>query len=159
MRGGVMLPRGISDFAGRWRIDRQIVDRKANRRLALAGSVDFVPDDTGLICEERGMLDPGDGSAALEAVRRYLWRPAGPGRIGVRFEDGRPFHHFELQPRAEALHRCPPDLYRAVYDFSAWPEWSVTWAVTGPRKDYESSTRYLPVAASQGLDARRRKVG
>lgn len=154
-----MLPRGIADFSGRWGIDRQIVDRRANRRLSMRGEVEFVPDGNGLFCEERGMLDPGDGAPALEAVRRYLWRAAGRGRIGVRFEDGRPFHHFDLAPRSEAVHRCPPDLYRAVYDFSDWPRWSVTWTVTGPRKDYDSVTCYVPEAAALGGEVPRRAVG
>ena len=77
----------------------------------------------------------------MEARRVYLWRDAEPGAVAVTFDDGRPFHQFDLTG-GEARHACPPDTYRVRYDFSEWPVWTARWRVTGPRKDYLMTSRY-----------------
>ena len=41
-------------------------------------------------------------------------------------------------------HWCDPDQYDGSYDFSAWPAFTVTWSVRGPRKAYLMSSRYDP---------------
>lgn len=136
-RGGAS---GLADFEGVWRITREIADRKGPGGR-FEGRAVFCRDGKGLAYSEEGVLTL-DGQAPVAAARRYLWRPAGPGRIAVAFPDGRPFHDFALDPEAEAEHRCDPDLYRVAYDFSAWPDWSAAWRVTGPRKDYRLLSRY-----------------
>lgn len=134
-------PRALSDFAGRWTVERRIADARAGTTHRLSGLVEFVPDERGLSVEERGLLRIGDAKP-LETLRRYHWRFGGPGRIAVHFDDGRPFHSFTLATRAEAGHDCPPDRYRVAYDFSRWPRWRAVWTVTGPRKEYVSTSDY-----------------
>jgi hypothetical protein len=136
-----MGPNGLADFTGRWRVDRQIADHRADRQVVFSGNVDFVPDERGLFCEERGLLNMGQGPL-VEALRRYYWRSTLRGRVSVFFEDMRPFHEFTLTPEATAEHICKPDLYKVRYDFSRWPKWQAVWTVTGPRKDYVSTSDY-----------------
>ena len=55
------------------------------------------------------------------------------------FPDGRFFHRFRPEGAAAGTdHPCGPDLYRVAYDFAAWPAWSVTFDVSGPRKAYRA---------------------
>ncbi len=107
----------------------------------LAGTATFSRDHAGLIHDEAGVLRL-PGAAPLTATRRYLWRPA-PGGIAVHFATGVPFHTFDPVARQPgARHDCAPDLYVVRYDFTGWPDWRVTWTVSGPRKDYNSTTAY-----------------
>ncbi len=132
-------PTGLADFVGRWRLVRQIDDRRAGAIGRMEGETLFTPVGEGLRCDETGRLTYG--GTEMEARRTYLWR-AVPGGVAVAFEDGREFHDFRFAPAPEASHICEPDHYRVRYDFSHWPDWSATWQVTGPRKDYLSSSRY-----------------
>ena len=137
---------GLKDFAGRWRLDRRIDDRLSGQVLTLAGEARFVPDDTGLICHESGILHR-PGARPMQAERRYLWREDPAGGIAVFFADGRPFHRFDPSgggAGVEASHWCDPDDYRVRYDFSAWPVWTARWRVDGPRKSYGMQSRYDP---------------
>ncbi|MEX0349912.1 MAG: DUF6314 family protein [Paracoccaceae bacterium] len=135
------LPRCLEDFAGDWRISREISDAKAGQVLRADGTAALVWRDDELIYEEALTLQV-PGQTPMQATRRYLWR-AGAGGIDVRFEDGQFFHHLALgqdQPRDH--HDCPPDSYDAAYDFSNWPNWSVVWTVSGPRKFYVMKSCY-----------------
>ncbi len=132
----------LQSFAGRWRLDRTIDDRRAGRTGRLAGEARFDPVDGGLAYVEDGTL-AFPGSAPMQATRRYLWRSAGGGIVEVAFGDGGFFHRFDLGvPAPEATHDCPPDLYRVRYDFRAWPDWRAEWRVTGPSKDYGIVSAY-----------------
>jgi hypothetical protein len=143
------LPTGPADFAGDWTLLRRIRDARAGVEGTFTGAARLSPMGRGLRYDERGRLDlPGQPS--LEATRSYLWHEAGPGRIEILHDDGRPFHSFALGPVAEAEHACPPDLYRVSYDFSRWPDWSATWVVSGPRKDYTSVTDYRRAGQGRG---------
>lgn len=102
-----------------------------------------------LLQHETGHLQMPGLARAMEAERRYLWRaaPDGSGRIDVFFDDERYFHSFDPTVKTPmAHHDCAPDAYDVRYEFSLWPEWQVTWRVKGPRKDYVSVTRFVPVA-------------
>lgn len=136
-----MVPQGLQDFAGVWRIERRIEDLGGGPAGRFEGEAVLTPTAGGLAYEESGLLRLGAGVPML-ATRRYLWQAAGPGRIEVAFEDGRPFHGFELDDGAEAAHDCAPDLYRVRYRFGDWPRWEAVWRVTGPRKDYRMESRY-----------------
>jgi hypothetical protein len=128
-------------LAGGWRLSREIDDRRAGATGRFEGVATFVPDGAGLVYSEAGELHLA-GQPPMRAERRYLWR-ASAGRVGVLFADGRAFHDFDAgAARPGAVHRCPPDLYRVAYDFSAWPRWTAVWEVRGPRKDYRMVSRY-----------------
>ncbi len=72
----------------------------------------------------------------MKATRRYVWASAG-NSVEVAFEDMRPFHSIPLgTPTPGTTCLCPPDRYEVSYDFSAYPEWTSTWDVEGPRKAY-----------------------
>ncbi|AJE46355.1 DUF6314 family protein [Celeribacter indicus] len=136
------MPRGLTDFGGIWRLEREIEDHLGGGRARMYGTCAFRPDGTGLDVEERGLLHMPDAARPFEAARRYLWREEGR-RIDVFFADGGYFHSFapeEAQP--EAGHDCAPDRYDVRYDFSLWPDWHARWRVRGPRKDYLSVTRF-----------------
>ncbi len=138
----------LASFQGRWTLTRHIDDRRAGVPATLHGMAEFVPDGTGLTLTETGRLRPGEGPS-FEARRSYLWREG----ITVLFDDGRPFHTFD--PSApEAVHDCPPDTYRVLYDFTAWPLWTATWHVTGPRKDYTMVSTYAPTSSVMTLEDR-----
>lgn len=140
---GEPKPRSLDDFRGRWRLEREIVDLRAEATSRLEGVADLAPCEVGLRYEERGRLHLPDGQV-LTAVRRYLWQEAG-GRIVVTFEDGRAFHDFDPTARGpQAVHFCDPDDYAVRYDFTGWPMWTAAWRVRGPRKDYRMQSRYRP---------------
>jgi hypothetical protein len=125
-------------FEGRWAVSREIADAKGvDGRFD--GTATFVREGAGLRYVERGVLRLG--TAEMQAERRYVWT-AGEG-VEVWFDDGRFFHGFALGDTAEATHDCPPDWYEVSYDFRAWPEWSSRWRVTGPRKDYVMTSRFV----------------
>ena len=133
---------GIQDFAGRWRLERRIADRRAGVEGRFDGAADLTPEGAGLTYAERGQLVLGAG-APMTAERRYRWTQGEGGRIAVAFADGRAFHSFDpAAGAAEAAHWCDPDDYRVRYDFSAWPLWRAVWQVRGPRKDYRMESLY-----------------
>lgn len=134
---------GLADFTGRWSVDRWIEDRRAGQGARFSGTATLAPDPNGLLYTETGTLHL-PGQEPIHAIRRYLWRAAAQGAIAIHFEDGRPFHAFRPEGRPRAAHDCGPDTYRVAYDFTRWPDWSATWEVSGPRKDYTARTRYSP---------------
>ena len=137
----------LSDFEGIWTLTRQITNH-IGPPATFTGTATFTPDGAGLTLTETGWLQPGEGPA-LQATRTYLWREG----ITVLFDDGRPFHSFTADKPA-ALHDCPPDTYRVTYDFDRWPDWTATWHVTGPRKDYTMVSTYAPTSSVITLEER-----
>ncbi len=118
-----------------------IDDRLTGQTGRFTGTATLTADGPGLTYDETGTLTLGP-NPPLQATRRYLWRTDEP-RIAVLFADGRPFHSFApAAPTPAADHWCDPDSYRVAYDFTRWPDWTATWDVTGPRKDYRMTTRY-----------------
>jgi hypothetical protein len=133
----------LSDFIGTWSLSRDIQDAKYGQNGQMTGQACLTASDSGLLYHETGALVL-TGGMQMQAERRYIWDSAG-AEIAVHFDDGRDFHHFD--PAGVAVgtsHLCGADLYNVTYDFTQWPQWSATWIVTGPRKDYTSLTRYNP---------------
>lgn len=131
----MLIERALSDFAGRWCLDKQITPTQGPCAV-FEGTATWRPVEAGLAYEEYGRLWIGD-AAPLEAERRYLWTPT----LDVLFDDGRFFH---TVPRAggRAHHVCPPDDYVVEYGFADWPTFTAVWHVVGPRKDYVMTARY-----------------
>ena len=132
----------LADFRGEWRIGRDITDRLTGKTGRMDGLARFTDDAAGvLLYEEQGRLRLGDGPV-MEATRRYRWHFT-DGRVEVTFDDGAPFHGFVPQGYVAGTdHPCGDDAYAVRYDFIPWPRWRAVWIVTGPRKDYTSSTEY-----------------
>ena len=132
----------LADFEGEWRLDRRIEDRRGAQSGHMTGRARFAPDGDGLRYEEEGVLELGSG-ARLPARQTHLWHVS-PPEIAVRFSDGRDFHRFDMGVVApEGRHICGADLYLVRYDFADWPRWRVTWTVSGPNKDYTTSSAYV----------------
>ncbi|MFT5067281.1 MAG: hypothetical protein ACJAXK_003223 [Yoonia sp.] len=131
----------LADFLGDWQLTRQITDALHGQDGQLVGHARFVTDGAGLRYEEHGQLTLASG-AVLQADRAYLWG-ADAGGIAVRFADGTAFHQFDPVGQVSGTtHLCGDDTYNVAYDFDRWPDWSATWDVTGPRKDYRSISHY-----------------
>ena len=130
--------RRLSDFEGRWRLEKSIQAADGGR-ATFSGEAVWCADAGGLDYVERGLLTLGQ-AAPVTAERRYFWRDG----LHVFFEDGRFFHAVPIEGGA-ASHDCPPDRYDVIYDFAAWPCWRATWRVKGPRKDYEMTCDYKPL--------------
>ncbi|WP_333713283.1 DUF6314 family protein [Yoonia sp.] len=132
---------GAADFLGDWRITREISDFRLRDSGRLEGLARFTAEGDGLRYHESGTLRFA-GGAPIRAERGYLWHFTDTD-VQVAHADGAPFHSFARTGEPEATpHLCGEDLYRGTYDFSAFPDWQVTWEVQGPRKDYRSVTRY-----------------
>lgn len=136
---------GVDGFAGAWRLERRIDDRRAGQAGWMYGTVRLIPDGPdALRYVETGVLRLGDGPP-MPADRVNLWRFS-EARVEVLFEDGRPFHSFVPEDCAPGTdHPCGADFYQVVYDLTLWPRWSTRWTVTGPRKDYAMESRYSRV--------------
>lgn len=131
----------LMGFAGRWRVQRLILDRHSGRTGRFQGLAEFTACDNGLDYREDGLMQ-FPGVPPMQATRRYLWRET-DGLVGVWFEDGRFFHAFDpSHPRPRAHHDCPPDVYDVTYDFRDPHRWSSRWDVRGPRKDHAIETIY-----------------
>jgi hypothetical protein len=132
----------LSAFIGSYDVERVIEDRRAAAQSRFDGRAVLYLSSTGAVYRETGALILND--QRFHAERSYLWHED-TGRIWVRFADGRDFHDFD--PKIGGLasaHLCGADMYRGGYELSDWPRWSVTWDVSGPRKDYRSITTYVP---------------
>lgn len=127
--------RCLSDFEGRWRIHRLITPRDG-QPARFEGEAVWAKAEGGLNYVEQGIMTL-EGCAPMQAERRYFWADD----LSVFFEDGR-FFHTVPPAGGDVRHWCAPDDYQLIYDFSAWPAFSVHWEVRGPRKDYTARTEY-----------------
>ncbi len=136
--GGLDDPR---DLLGSWDLSRTIEDRLGDLGGVVEGRLELT--ETGpdrLRWEERATWHRPTGDVA---VRRGLWVVRRAAGWWVLFEDGREFHPWA--PGSEVVHDCRPDTYRGTVTGSP-TDWSVTWEVTGPAKDYLMLTRLRPAA-------------
>jgi hypothetical protein len=132
-----MTVRRLQDFEGAWAFERRIT-HAGGQEAVVTGCAIWTRDGTGLEYVETGEMRL-TGAAPMRVERRYRWEE-GPRTY---FADGRFFH--DVPPEGgETRHWCDPDQYDGAYDFSRWPEFTVTWAVRGPRKDYRMMTIYTP---------------
>lgn len=139
--------KGLDQFEGTWRLERQIEDRKSGIEGHLQGQATMTATEPGVLeYEEKGELVYGE-QAPMAAERRYTWR-AGEGEINVFFEDGRPFHTIALDRlMPDDNHHCDPDFYHVSYDFTDWPVWRAIWRVVGPKKNYRMVSTYTRMEA------------
>ncbi|WP_104017004.1 DUF6314 family protein [Roseovarius nitratireducens] len=136
-----MTVRRLQDFEGEWRLSREVVEADG-RRATVTGRAVWSRAGTGL-ANELAYVETGEmrlpGTPPMQVERRYHWAQD----LSVFFADGRFFHRVPPEG-GETAHWCDPDQYDGAYDFSRWPEFTVTWAVRGPRKDYRMMTIYTP---------------
>lgn len=131
-----------ADFLGTWVLSRTIKDHLGTMDGSLKGKAAFHADGGTLRYSESGALKLALGPV-MQAERSYLWAFQGD-RVVVQFDDGAAFHDFAPNGLSDGTqHLCGTDLYKCTYDFRAWPAWSATWQVKGPRKDYVSVSQYI----------------
>lgn len=129
------LARNAADFLGAWTVQRTIVHENGPN-AQFQGTAVWEQAVDGMLYVERGLLGIA-GHPGIAASRRYLWKPD----LTVWFDDGRFFHKVP-QSGGFASHWCDPDQYDGFYDFGPWPDFRVTWRVTGPRKAYRMVSLY-----------------
>lgn len=134
----------FGDFVGDWHLARRI-DHAQDPSASFTGRAVLSDAKGGFWYREDGQLQI-KGHAAFTAERRYFWIEDAGG-VTVLFDDGRPFHQIDLSgPVSEDRHHCDPDIYDVHYDFTGWPNWTCTWRVQGPRKDYVMISSYSRAA-------------
>ena len=127
--------RTLSDFEGAWALHRRISPRQGVGAI-FEGTAVWSRIKDGLAYVETGLIQL-EGQMPMQAERRYFWSED----LCVYFEDGRFFHTVPSQG-GQSDHWCDPDMYIGTYDFTRWPDFEVTWQVTGPKKDYLLQTLY-----------------
>ncbi len=147
-----LLPQGekgspLPSLTGHWTLSREII--ASDGTATFSGTAEFVPLNSGALhYTERGVLTLPHGPS-LSAFRTYIFQPDDTG-FTVFFDEIPPrlFHDVKLVPDGELLlgrvsHFCAPDTYISTYRF--WPDGSfeIVHDVTGPKKSYVSTTRYL----------------
>lgn len=132
--------RDLQDFlTGRWRIARRISDARAGMIGRLTGWAIFTPSADGLVHDETGDLSFGAYQGPV--TRTYHLAIEGPSAGIVRHADDSLFHALDLASgMADIVHACGDDQYRGRYRVLDENNFSVSWQVMGPRKQYRLST-------------------
>lgn len=126
-------------LCGTWSLERTIEDRRGDLGGRVDGVLELVEEQPGVLrWEEHGTWRRPAGDVEVRRGLRLVRRTTG---WWVLFEDGRDFHPWS--PGAEVVHDCRPDTYRGLVTGSA-RDWTVTWEVSGPAKDYRMRTRLRP---------------
>lgn len=129
---------------GRWRIEREVDDRRAGERHAIDGVLEITDEGDRLRWEERMVWHRPAGDVD---VRRGLWLVPTDDGWWVRFEDGRDFHPW--RPGEAVVHPCAPDTYAGEVGGDV-RRWVVTWRATGPAKDYTMTSVLMPAQDGAG---------
>jgi hypothetical protein len=149
------------ELLGAWDLSREIEDRRGDD-LTVTGTADFSREPDGRIrWHEYGTMHLPSGQLPFQRTMFLVRTPsAGPAeraggqdpttepaeRWHVTFDDGRLFHAWPGTAHhagPDLVHVCTPDLYTGR--FSTHPggaAWTLTWSVSGPRKDYVMTTDY-----------------
>lgn len=124
---------------GRWAVARTMVTRRVGLSGTFEGVATVAPCPGGLGYLEEGEVRAGDHCG--RASRAWTYLPLGLGAAQVRFPDGRAFHDLDLTAGTwQAVHHCGHDTYRGAFEVISPAVWTVTWNVTGPRKDLRLHT-------------------
>lgn len=136
MSHAAIQPEDPVTLLGDWSFVRTVEDRLGGEVLRVDGALSLVEEGLSRIrWHERGVMRRETGD--LE-VFRVLFLVEGEAGWLVTFEDGRPFHPWRVGEWVE--HPCAADLYRGLVKADGSELWSVTWQVSGPRKDYVMTT-------------------
>lgn len=132
------MPLSPLELLGSWSLDRRIEDHRSGALLHVTGTTVLERTGVGEVrWQEEGRLERADGHRApVSRVLRIL--RAGDDGWSVHLPDGAPFHRWEVD--APLVHLCGRDVYRGRMELSGALRWSLTWQVTGPAKDYRSTS-------------------
>ena len=145
MRWVWRMMRTAEEFEGLWTLHRTIDDRQGRQTGNFRGTAMFSLAEPGTLrYHETGDMRFGGDGPVFRAERKYEWQ-FGEKDVCVVFDDGSAFHSFVPNGQVPGTtHLCGNDLYNVTYDFLAWPIWTATWKVVGPRKNYTSVSSYAP---------------
>ncbi|MER5941909.1 DUF6314 family protein [Streptomyces sp. NPDC001928] len=137
------VPDALTYLAGRWRAERTVRDLASEATGEFSGTTVFGPlEGGGLLHRESGTFVWQSVPRPAERTLRFL-PGSSPGRVDVRFADGRPFHDLDLTSgRHVADHPCSADLYRGEFTVVDEDHWRTLWRVRGPAKDLILTTDY-----------------
>lgn len=128
---------------GSWDLDRHVGGQASMTGVAVFLRLD--PDT--LAYREEARVRLADGTT-LDAHREYRFARA-PRGFTVYFAEHPPrlFHDIEIAHDGDALtgsalHLCSPDTYDSDYRFLADGRFTIRHTVSGPRKDYVSTTLF-----------------
>ncbi|WP_344680364.1 DUF6314 family protein [Saccharopolyspora taberi] len=125
-------------LAGRWRLEREIVDAAGAPVGSFSGVGVFSPCEGGLEYREDGVLELGSHRGPAFRCLRYLVSGA---CAQVWFSDGSWFHDLDLRSgRWRVVHPCRADEYRGEFVVLDADRWRQEWRVSGPVKDYAMVT-------------------
>ncbi|UNO43715.1 hypothetical protein KGS77_05615 [Streptomyces sp. MST-110588] len=145
-------------MAGRWTVERSLLDVRTGACGSFRGTADFrpvqptapagpadpdpaapagptAPFGTGavLLHAEEGELTWG--ATVTRASRTLRLCPRPDGTADVTFADGRPFHDLDLRTgHWTTRHPCAQDLYGGTFTVRSADEWHLRWQVNGPAK-------------------------
>jgi hypothetical protein len=122
-----------AELTGRWTVERGLLDRRTGTAGRFSGVATFSPDGHW---HEEGTLEfagyRGPAHRDLRIADGMVW-----------FDDGRPFHPFDLDGPVE--HLCGEDRYAGEYRLDG-DLLEVVWHVTGPHKDQRIESVYRRIA-------------
>ncbi|MFH8345634.1 DUF6314 family protein [Streptomyces sp. NPDC018045] len=139
--GPYAVPDTAAYLAGRWTIDRTVLDARTGTRGTFHGTAHFRPETREgsegapgvLLHVEEGELTWNGTTTPATRTLRLCPRP--DGTAVVTFADGRPFHDLDLRTgHWTARHPCAADLYDAEFTVVSPEEWHLRWQVGGPAK-------------------------
>lgn len=132
---------------GTWTFQRDLDDRHHGVHGRVAGEMIFTAEDDRIRWHESGTLSWRD---AHTPVTRTLFVAEGTDGWIVTFQDGRFFHDWRLG--TPVRHPCGADDYRGLIEIVPGDSLMITWAVTGPGKDYTTTTRVTRACTPRPAD-------
>ncbi|MEM8618287.1 MAG: DUF6314 family protein [Actinomycetota bacterium] len=134
---------GFASLVGSWRIWRSIDDRYGRQCMTGKGNAHFEPAGADVLeYHERLNMRFAHRATPLAATGSFVWRYDHP-IVEVVSRDRLVVQRFDLLVDSHSyVHDCGPDRYEGRCDFSKWPDWTSSWDVVGPRKDYLMTTRF-----------------
>ncbi|MEU7190989.1 DUF6314 family protein [Streptomyces sp. NPDC045369] len=157
--GPYPVPDAAAYLAGRWTVDRTVLDVRTGTQGTYRGTAHFRPEGPegtadgtapgALLHVEEGELTWNGTTAPATRTLRLCPRP--DGTADVTFADGRPFHDLDLRTgHWTTRHPCAADLYDGEFTVVSPGEWHLRWRVGGPAKTqmlcsmYRKSVRPRP---------------
>ena len=139
----------LAFLRGRWRLERRLDDHRSGVCGTFTGDAEFAATDDPAVLryEERGELRFAGHTGP--ATRSLVCLGYPDGVVDVRFADGREFYRLDLcSGVCTARHDCGQDRYIISHLVRAADWLEERWAVTGPRKAYDSVTTLRRVDSS-----------
>ncbi len=137
----------LSSLRGSWKIERTITHRfPIIESYQATGSAKFSLEEVHTLhYEEEVKLRNLRTKDVFQSTQQYVYRyDAVLDTLTKHFSDGRLFYKLEISDNgASGYHLCQEDHYSAEYLFESQENFSLTYLVKGPRKDYTMQTQYI----------------